>query len=280
MQKNLMSWLSGDTGPLASGILLGGNDGLSYSAKLAFQRTGLMHVTAASGYNVVVVAGWAMAMGKLLMGRRKAIVFGIGSVILYMYLAGLSSAVVRAGIMAILTLTAAFWGRKTDAPWILVITALLMLDINPLWISDIGFQLSVAATVGLIFLSGSTSGLLIGDLKTTMAAQIATLPLLMHHFGSLSLVSPLVNLLVLWTIPVIMQISAIAVAIGLVYRPLGGLAALLAWPLLAYLNGIVKWSAGWPGASITVGNISWVWVGIYYLAVIMFIYRKKSETVV
>jgi competence protein ComEC len=108
MQKNLIRWLPGDTGPLASGILLGGNEGLSYEAKLAFRRTVLMHVTAASGYNVVVIAGWAMAAGKLLLGRRKAIIFGIVSVILYMYLAGLSSAVIKAGIMAILSLTAVF----------------------------------------------------------------------------------------------------------------------------------------------------------------------------
>jgi len=68
----------------------------------------LMHVTAASGYNVVVIAGWAMAAGKQLLWRRKAIIFGFVSVILYMYLAGLSSAVIKAGIMAILSLTAVF----------------------------------------------------------------------------------------------------------------------------------------------------------------------------
>jgi competence protein ComEC len=280
MQRNLILWLPGDTGPLAAGILLGGNEGLSYQAKLAFRRTGLMHVTAASGYNVVVVAGWAMALGKVVLGRRRAIFIGVVSVIIYMYLAGLSSAVIRAGIMAILTLSAAFWGRKTDAAWILVLTSLLMLAVNPLWITDIGFQLSIAATAGLIFLAGSTSGLVVDDLKTTISAQIATLPLLMHHFGSMSLVAPVVNLMVLWTVPLIMQLTAMASGIGLVWPSAGGFVALLAWPLLAFMDNIVRWSASWPGANINVGNMGWIWVGVYYLAVILLMSGKKNETVV
>ncbi len=279
MQTNLIKWLPGDTGPLASGILLGGNQGLSFEAKTAFRKSGLMHVTAASGYNVVVVAGWVMTAGKKLWGRKPAVGSGILSVVLYMFLAGLSAAVVRAGIMAILTMAAAFWGRKSDAGWTLVLASMLMLIIRPQWVSDIGFQLSVAATAGLIWLAVG-SGLLLADLKTTIAAQIATLPLILHYFGNLSLFSPIVNLLVLWTVPVIMEISAIASVLGLVWQPLGGIVILAAWPFLAFMDRLVEWAATWPGAGLEIGKLDWIWVGIYYLAVAMLFPRKKNEAMV
>lgn len=269
MQKNLARWLPGDTGPLASGILLGGSEGLSYPAKIAFRQAGLLHITAASGYNVAVVAGWAMAVGTRIWGRRRALGFGIVSTVLYMYLAGISAAVVRAGVMAILTLMAAFMGRKADAGWTLVISCGLMLVARPEWISDIGFQLSVAATAGLIFINTTPGASIIGDFKTTVTAQIATIPLILHHFGNLSIVSPLINCLTLWTVPVVMQVTAVASVLGWLWEPIGFLVSLTAWPLLKYMLEVVGWGATLPGANLQVGKIGWGWVGIYYLTVII-----------
>lgn len=278
MQKNLQKWLPGDTGPLASGILLGGNDGLSWSGKTVFRSTGLMHVTAASGYNVVVVYGWLMVLGIKLIGRRKAIWVSIAGVLGYMLLAGWSAAVVRAGIMAILSLSALYWGRKSDAGWILILASLIMLIVNPMWIGNIGFQLSVAATAGLIWFSSKKS-VVIADLQTTVAAQIATIPLILHYFGSLSVISPIVNLSVLWTIPLIMQITAIASVVGLLVPELGRWIAWLAWPALRYLEGMVEWAATWPGANLQLGNPGWLWVGLYYVGIAIFFKPKKNETV-
>jgi competence protein ComEC len=272
MHKELMNWLPGDSGPLASGILLGGNEGLSYSAKAAFRQAGLLHVTAASGYNVAVVAGWAMAVGTRVWGRRRAIGMGFACTVLYMYLAGMSAAVIRAGVMALLTLTAAFLGRRADAGWTLVTACGLMLAIKPDWISDIGFQLSVAATAGLVFINTSPGAGVISDFKTTVTAQITTIPLILHHFGNLSMISPVINCLTLWTIPVIMQVTAMAVAIGWLWDPAGWLLSLTVWPLLKYMLVIVDWGATWPGANLQAGKIGWGWVGLYYMTVII-IYR-------
>jgi competence protein ComEC len=193
-----------------------------------------------------------------------------------MYLAGMSAAVIRAGVMAILTLVAVFTGRKADAGWTLVTACGLMLVWKPEWISDIGFQLSVAATAGLIFINTSPGTSLIGDFKTTIAAQIATLPLILHHFGNLSVVSPVVNGIVLWTVPLVMQITAVASLLGWVWESIGGLVSLAAWPLLKYMTGVVEWAAMWPGANLEVGKIGWGWVGMYYLAVIL-IYNLSSN---
>jgi competence protein ComEC len=278
MQKNLIRWLPGDTGPLASGILLGGNEGLSKKAKQAFIRSGIMHITAASGYNVTVVAGWMMALGIRFTGRRKAIWLGVVGTFIYMYLAGLSTAVIRAGVMAVLTLLASFWGRKADAGWTLILTSGLMLCVNPGWIADIGFQLSVAATAGLVWINTVPGKSLLSDFKTTVVAQITTMPLILHHFGSLSVVSPMVNGAVLWAVPPVMQISALASVAGIIWEPAGGILALLAWPLLTFMVRVVEWSASWPGASLSLSRLGWGWVGVYYLVIFLVVKISNKKT--
>jgi competence protein ComEC len=147
-----------------------------------------------------------------------------------------------------------------------------MLAIKPDWISDIGFQLSVAATAGLVFINTSPGAGVISDFKTTVTAQITTIPLILHHFGNLSMISPVINCLTLWTIPVIMQVTAMAVAIGWLWDPAGWLLSLTVWPLLKYMLVIVDWGATWPGANLQAGKIGWGWVGLYYMTVII-IYR-------
>ena len=258
MLSNLMKWLPGDEGGLAGGIMLGGSGLLTYDTKEAFTRTGLSHVVAASGYNVMVVAGWVMAGAVFLVGRRWAVPLGIASIGVYMYLAGMSAAVVRAGIMASVTIAGILWGRKADGGWLLVLTALGMLVVSPKYIHDIGWQLSIAAMGGLIWAEPNiTDKLAIGGLKSTLAAQVTTIPLILYHFGNLSVVSPLINLAVLWAVPPIMQITAV----GVILPPVN----LLAWPLLKWMNLIVNWTADWSFASYEIGKIGWAWGGGYFL---------------
>ena len=152
--------------------------------------------------------------------------FGLLGTILYMLLAGLSASVIRAGIMSILSFTALIYGRKSDAIWSLVITAVVMILVNPWYILDIGFQLSVMATLGVLLSSGSV-------LKIILFVQLFTIPLILHHFGQLSVVAPLANILVGWTVPFIMPLTAL----GLVIQPV----LYLAWPLLAYMLYVASW---------------------------------------
>ena len=122
-------------------------------------------------------------------------------VVIYMAIAGWQPSIIRAGIMAILAMVGLILGRQRDAKWLLILTGAAMLIVNPKLISDIGFQLSFAATWGILFISppvnrveprpgpngqGSTLSVLGADLKTTLAAQAMTTPLILHHFGNLS----------------------------------------------------------------------------------------------
>jgi len=276
-------WLPGDAGTLAAGMLLGGSEGLSRQTKEAYRRVGLLHIVAASGYNVTLVAGWILSAGLIWLSRRWALGVTIGGVILYMAIAGWQPSIIRAGIMAILAILGLLLGRERDAKWLLIITGVAMLVWNPKLISDIGFQLSFAATWGILFISPPTlpplklrGGIEEGDiwrvfgadLKTTLSAQAMTTPLILHHFGNLSVISPLVNAAVLWTVPPIMQITAA----GLLWGPIN----YLAWPLLKLQMWVVETTAAWPISNFEVGKMSWAWVAIYY--VVLFLLIKILST--
>ncbi len=262
----LARWLPADEAALDAGIVLGGTEGMSQQLKLAFRRTGLSHIVAASGYNVTVVAGWTMLLFTRWFHRRWAIVLGIVSIILYVVLAGATAAVIRAGIMATSAWMGQLWGREADGLWLLGVAGWMMLIINPLYASDIGFQLSMAATAGILWFRPS------GNLWTSLAAQVTTIPLILHHFGNLSVVAPLANLLLLWLVPPIMQVGAI----GLIIGPVNW----LVWPMLKLMTMTVMWLGSWSWSSWQVGQLSWWWVGSYYAALIgliKFIKIRKAK---
>ena len=256
------NWLHGDAGTLAAGMLWGGSGNLSYQTREAYRRVGLLHIVAASGYNVTLMTGWILSVGLIWLSRRWALGVTIIGVIIYMIIAGMQPSIIRAGIMSILAMVGLILGRERDAKWLLIITGAMMLAWNPKLISDIGFQLSFAATWGLVWLAPK------GDLGTTLAAQAMTTPLILHHFGNLSVISPLVNAALLWTVPLIMQITAV----GLVWGPINW----LAWPLLRGQLWVVSSVASWPISSWEVGKMSWLWVGVYY--VVLFLLIKILST--
>ena len=221
-------------------------------------NTGTLHIVAASGFNVMIVASVLMKTFAKLLPRGWAIVGGVVGIVVYVLLSGASASVVRAGIMGSLTLMAYYLGRPAEARRLLWVTGAIMLLINPLLILDIGFQLSFAATAGLLYiepgmqeLQGSVlckkpknslqrtdpcngiQMILANYLYPTLAATIATLPIILWHFGRVSWISPLVNVLVLPIVPLIMGMCALTL-IG------GQVVAWLTYPLLAYMVWVIK----------------------------------------
>ncbi|PIW08435.1 hypothetical protein COW38_00800, partial [Candidatus Collierbacteria bacterium CG17_big_fil_post_rev_8_21_14_2_50_45_7] len=206
---------------LSGGILLGVKAQMPRDFYQALVNTGTLHVIAASGFNVSVVAAVLMGVLMRVVSRGWAIGGGIGGIVVYVLIAGASASVIRAGIMGSLTLIAYYLGRPTEARRLLWVSAGIMLLASPLMLLDVGFQLSVAATAGLLYLEpwikilsssvGMTTyvqSILANYLYPTLAATIATLPVILWHFGTVSWISPIVNLLVLPIIPLIMGMSA------------------------------------------------------------------------
>jgi competence protein ComEC len=179
---------------------------------------------------------------------------------------------------------ALYLGRPTEARTSLVFSAVLMTALNPTTLWDVGFQLSFAATAGLVLLSSPLEraagrwlaalagprharralGLLSEALLVTLAAQIATDPLIVYHFGRLSLVSLLTNMLILPVQPLVMLTGGLAALAGLLWLPAGHVLGWLAWLPLAWTVEAVRWTAGLPFASLTLGHFSpWLLAALY-----------------
>jgi competence protein ComEC len=223
---------------LLSGIVLGSKANLPQDLYLAFQKTGIMHIVVASGMNVTIIAGTMISFLLLFLSRRFAVLLSCVLIWFYVGLAGAESPIVRAGIMATLTFLALFLGREAEAWRILGITGFIMLFIDPNLVFDLGFQLSFMATFGIIFFNPLFStrfkrvpALIRNDLAQTLGAQIATLPIIILSFGSYSPISPVVNLLIVSTLPVIMRLGLIGLLVPAVLW--------LTYPFLTYIIKVV-----------------------------------------
>lgn len=247
---------------LLLGLLIGEND-FSSAWKQKFQMTGTSHIVAASGYNVAVVSELVLILlVSLGLYRRQAYPIVVASIMLFAVLAGAGGAVIRAVIMGILALTARHVGRKTTMRNVIALTVVLLLMIEPrLLRDDVGFQLSVMATIGLIVGTDRISALLkiipttFGlreSLSSTIAATIATLPITMFSFGQLSIVAPFVNIMILPFIPYAMVFGGFAIAASSIVHQLSVWVALPVWTILTTMTLIVDVWSKLPFATVTV----------------------------
>jgi len=271
---------------LLKGIFLGIETGIPRDLYELFNLTGTSHIIVISGSNIAVVAGILLLLGQRIVGKRLAPPIAIVGIIVYTFLVGADGAVSRAAIMGIVWVGAMAAGRPNYAMNALVFTAIVLTIFNPLVLWDVGFQLSFMATLGLIvlvpLLERGTFGLLQRRFHTdqiglpmallselviiTLAAQIATGPLIVYHFGRFSLVSLLSNLLILPVQPPIMGLGALAMFAGMVWLPLGQLLGWLVWLPLAWTVGVVEQTSRWPWASLELGQFPfWLLVLIYAL---------------
>ena len=255
LERLLSELLPEPQSSLLAGILLGSKKEMPQEFFYRLRETGTLHVVVASGYNITVIASFLINSLVKWVKRKKALILAFLGIFLYTLMAGAEPPVVRAAIMGSLTYLAQLLGREKDAFVSLIFAAALMLLISPLILFDIGFQLSFAATAGILLLSSRLKGKIFEipwlgeDLRVTLAAQLATWPLIFFHFRRLSLISPLVNALVLPTIPIIMALGAMMVGLGFWFKPLAQLVAWLAWVPLTYFVAVIKFFGGLPWAS-------------------------------
>jgi competence protein ComEC len=266
---------------LLSGIVLGTRRQMPKNFQQNLQKTGTIHVIVASGYNISVVAGLLISVILRFIKRQFALFLSFLGILAYTLMAGAEPPVVRAAIMGSLTFLAQFLGREKDGVRALFFAGGVMLLANPLILFDLGFQLSFLATAGILFLGPKLSGKIfrlpgLGEnLRTTLAAQLGVLPILLANFGQISFLSPLVNVLVLPVVPLIMILGAITAIFGLVWQPLAQIAIWFAWVPLTYFIKIVEWFGKLPWVSFEVGKISFWWAVWYYLLLGLFYFWKN-----
>lgn len=264
--------------PLASyaeALFLGDRAGLSFSLLETFRIAGTSHIVALSGYNITIVARFLTEMLLALgFSRRSAFWPSLAGIAFFVLLTGASASVVRAGIMGLLVLIAYQTGRRYQMTNALVFAAACMILVNPQILRfDVGFQLSFAATAGMIYigryLTERTERIpnlwgLRDILIATVAAQIAVLPLLIYHFGAISLISPIANLLVLPLMPLIMALGFGAVAAGFLFLSAGKAIMVPVAAMLSYQLWIMKVFAAAPFAQVYFPPISLVVCALLY----------------
>ena len=259
---------------LGVGLLLGVKQALGDELETAFRQTGIIHIVVLSGYNVMLVVGFFWWLSSWVLPLRGRVVFGLVGITLFALLVGLSATVVRASIMAAVMLVGLWLGRPYDVLRALLFAAAVMVLINPyILLYDIGFQLSFMATLGLVLilpqfestLATQARRLKLKDLfAATVVTQIFVLPLLMYHIGEVSLVSVLVNMLVLPVVPIAMILTFVTGLAGLLAVPLGALVGLIAYLPLQYIIYVAESFATLPFAVVVVPEISvWIVVSMY-----------------
>jgi len=251
---------------LLSGILLGNKKDLPAELKLALRDSSTLHIVVVSGQNLTLLAALVLRLSGVLK-RKTAILLSFAVILFYVMLTGAQIPVLRAAVMAMLVFGAEVFGRQKSGIWILIVAGGVMLLVNPKWITDLSFQLSFLATLGVIAVSpvlertlNFLPGFIKQDLAITIGAQIMVMPIIIQNFHQLSLVGILTNLLVGWTIPFIMILGSLALILGSVL-------SLVVNVLLTYFIYVVELSASLPFAWGYVGEQVWVvWTG-YYLVV-------------
>jgi competence protein ComEC len=273
---------------LAGGVVIGGKSGLGKELQDAFVRSGLVQIIVLSGYNVMIVAEWIMTMlSSVRISRRWSSLAGSIAILLFVGIAGASATALRAMFMAFIALFARATGRTYAAGRALLFVVLLMLVWNPLYLAfDPGFGLSVVATAGLIWLAPTIEMLLArmknaawrDMLATTLAAQIAVLPLLLYDTGNLSLVAIPANLFTMPITPLVMGLSIFAGMIGMIASNIAPMIGIvLAYPAYlanAYLILIAQKAAELPLASFTLPSFPF-WLVLFGYAALIFIASSK-----
>lgn len=232
------------TEALVAGFLIGDTSGLSQRDLDALRRSGLTHFVAVSGSNVALfLAALWVATAFVGIGPKRRFVFGMVGLGLFVVATRWEASVLRAAFMAATVLGAAASGIVVDA-WVAIgVAVAVLLLVSGQLAADVGFQLSVAATIGILIGSGVFADrrprALWGILGAATAAQVAVVPVLLFHFGTVPLMSPIANLFSAPLVTGATVAGSLAVVVG--WGPAVAIASALAGAVLALAGVAARW---------------------------------------
>ena len=266
------------------GIVFGYRADISVDIKQSFVDTGTIHILAVSGSNVLVVALIMYSLASLLrLPRRWITAVTILGLLFYMVITGLSPSVIRATIMAAAILIGTLFERKTDVYNSLAAAALVMLLWDPLYLLDVGFQLSFAAVLSIVYFYPKLETLIhkiperFEEIKgvdyvlklfaVSLAAQLGTLPFTAYYFGRISLVGILANLVVVPISGINVLLGFTTLAFSYVSTWVAQTYAALNGALVSFLLGFVSAAAKAPLAYVQMETVSASAPVFYYLCI-------------
>lgn len=253
-QQNLKIILPEPHASLANGMLLGEEGVLPRNLLDAFRKTSTIHILVLSGYNITIVGNTILAFFGYVLPQAFAWTFSVLGIILFTLMTGAEPAAVRAAIMAVIGLLALRTGRLREPILALLLAAGLMVFINPMYLRfDRGFQLSFAATLGLVLLASRfqkffwflpKSGGVREAAAASASAQIFVLPFLLAWGNAVSIFTLPANILIVTAVPYVM--------------------------LFSFLGGVAAFLSSYSGAAL--GAVSYILI-IYQIYVVEFFSR-------
>lgn len=240
---------------LARGFVLGEDEQIDAGTTEDFRRAGLSHLLAVSGQNVALLVLLAMpVLAALGLPLRTRLLWVLGLIAVYVPLAGAGPSIQRAGVMGGLSVLATLAGRRASRFYALVLAAVVLLILEPGIAGDVGWQLSFAAVLGILLLAAPLRAGIAARVGTrgwcralaegaamTIAATLATAPLIAFHFEAISTMTLVANLLALPAVAPAMWLGMLAAAAGQVPGlPVGALNAVNSL-LLAYVAQVAAW---------------------------------------
>ena len=209
---NINRSLPADEAALANGLLLGDTSVFSREFKDALKKTGTSHIVALSGWNVMILITVAMAVAGLVLRRYVVLIVSVILILILWFLAGYSASLLRAVIMGTVFILAAFFGKRYSLRNAVAFSALIMGVWNPAVFSDLGFQLSFAAILGLVIFSQNISksvdkipgGKILNRMgfSETVSAQITVMPIILANGIRFSPIGIVANLAIISFVPI------------------------------------------------------------------------------
>jgi len=277
----------GDVSPFMQALLVGKRDALFQDASLnaSLSGSGITHVVSISGMHVSFLMGF---LALVVRNKRLFAMAGIPVLFLFMAMTGFAPPVTRAGVMQAFIICAPIFRRESDSITSLSASLIVLLAVNPYSCASVGLQLSFSATLGIILFTTkinsavsellrdtklykkkATKAVLVfvtSSLATTIGALVFTIPLTAVHFGYVSLLAPLTNILTLWAVSLAFPLGLVTAILGFAFFPLGALAA---WPVALaarYIIAVARALAAVPYSAVYSSNaLIMFWLAYIYI---------------
>ena len=291
MAERIDAIFSEDSAPFLTAILTGDRSGIPQKAGDDLSEVGLYHLLAISGMH----CAYLMELLYLVLGRhrrRLTAFLGLPLLLFYALLSGASPSVLRACVMLSFLLFAPLFGRERDSLTAIFAALLLILLANPFAAASVSLQLSFAAIGGILWVTpklsdwlgkgrdlGAAGRFVTGSVSVSLGAMVFTTPLCAVYFNSLTLISPVSNLLCLWCVGLIFCGGLLAVALSFLWLPLGPVLAFVPGLLVRYLLWMAGLLAKIPYHALYFSNpYLKYWLGLLYLLFgIAWLSREKGK---
>ena len=284
-RHSLMAGDWGAAGGLYLGIVLGDTSGVPEDVIDDFRASGLLHLLAVSGQNVVLLGFIVMLICRgLWLPRLVSTAIAAAAIGVYVPLTGADPSIVRAGIVGVLGLAAMFFSRQTDTYHFLALSAAVILTINPNSLFDPGFQLSYAAVLAIFLVApalsaplSSVPAILREPVAISAAAGLVTAPILLYHFHQVPLMTIPANVAAAPVSGPVMLMGVLSTAVAPVSGSLNWLLNALAAVCTGYLVTVARFFASLPRATYT-GDAPGLLAMSAFYAMLVLMVRAAGKT--